>query len=669
MSPRDPEADFDANTADKPQRSDAGPHAGPAGARAPDEARSAIERRLRARVVELERARDELTDLVNSTQIATLLVDTRLTLRRFTPAVSRLLHVAETDIGRPLGALSPRFTDDALVDDVRRVLEQPRPVEKQVLTDDGAVFMRRVLPCRTSEGRVDGVVITFSDVTDHVRGEHELRRVNAQLETLVGTRTRALETTGAELRSTERRFEFLVEAVPELFAYVDTQQRYRFVNLRHETVMGLPRSALEGRRLDEVLSPEAYVCIRPHVEKALQGEETRYEIELPLELGPRWLRVTLSPARDESGRTNGFFALATDITELKQAEARLRASRDDVEAVLAAAADGVIVVDRRGRIDIFNPAAESLFGYRAAEVLGGSVKLLSAEAFQEDDDLVERLVDSGLPGLLGGPREFMGRRRDGTTFPAELYVGVVAGGRRFIGVVRDVSERRRAEEELRHGREALRALASQLLHAQESERRRVARELHDDVNQRLGMLAVELESMLAAAAPPLVARLDALRERVVHLSDDVHRLAYRLHVPLLDDLGLCVAVEQAVQEFAQLHQVRAVFRARGPQEYPPGVADGLYRILQECLSNVTRHAPGAPIDVRLMSCRAAWRLSVRDFGAGFDVADVRRHRRGLGLVSIEERARALGGVASIHARPGWGTRARVTIPQDDPARP
>jgi signal transduction histidine kinase len=213
--------------------------------------------------------------------------------------------------------------------------------------------------------------------------------------------------------------------------------------------------------------------------------------------------------------------------------------------------------------------------------------------------------------------------------------------------------------------ESLQVLAGRLIRVQEDERRTVARELHDGLNQALAMLRVELSIVLTRiplSSKSVRMQLTKIRDRVEQLSDEVRQISHRLHPAVLEHLGLVSALRSYCSEFSEYQRVQALFAHEGPTEpVPYQLAVCLYRIVQEALQNAVKHARANTVWVNL-NCRAReMKLSIADDGQGFDVAQARR-KSGLGLVSMEERARIVGGSLSINSRVGSGTRIEVVIP-------
>ncbi len=237
------------------------------------------------------------------------------------------------------------------------------------------------------------------------------------------------------------------------------------------------------------------------------------------------------------------------------------------------------------------------------------------------------------------------------------------------GASLDITARRQAEE-------AARSLSGRLIHAQEAERKRLARELHDDVNQSLALLAVELD--MSAQKPPATSsavseRMRDLSDQVKSLSSSVHRLSHELHPAKLEQLGLVPAVRGFCRELGAAHGITIEYEPHAvPRLVPDEIALCLYRIVQEALQNVIKHSGSAIAKVQLMPKENELCLIVSDQGCGFDPM-ITTDDGSLGLVSMRERVRLVGGQITVESRKGEGTRIAVQIPwsdgQDDPLAP
>jgi two-component system, NarL family, sensor kinase len=222
----------------------------------------------------------------------------------------------------------------------------------------------------------------------------------------------------------------------------------------------------------------------------------------------------------------------------------------------------------------------------------------------------------------------------------------------------DITERKRAQEEIQ-------ALAGRLLSAQEEERRWVARELHDDVTQRMAVLAIEtakLERGLSKAQQALRQRLRHLHEEIVTLSADVHGLSRKLHPSILEDLGLVDALASECFRLSEHGGLQVVFtNEHVPEGIPRHIALCLYRIAQEALHNILKYARAREVQVILTGKGDGLRLRLYDDGVGFDLTHARR-KGALGLASMRERLRLIDGRLTIRTRPGAGTHIDVWVP-------
>ncbi len=360
-------------------------------------------------------------------------------------------------------------------------------------------------------------------------------------------------------------------------------------------------------------------------------------------------------------------ALVSEITERMQAEQALRLSQGRLSGILDLAEDAIIVMRDDRSIALFNQGAVKLFGYDPDEILGESLDRLLPAWHKPDqsEPLAEPLVpsrDRDEPaGQTAQRRDVFGLKKDGSQFPVEASISTltVANKTTFTLILRDLTHRLRTEQELQ-------SLTTQLMTAQEEERRRISRELHDDINQRLALLGIELGRM--EAHPPSSvdhARLafQSLAQRLAAISDDVRRMAYRFHPSILDDLGLFAALKYLTDDFSHKTGIKTILvqeESAGP--LPRDVASCLYRIMQESLANVTKHANTTRVEVELTYDEQEVTLSIRDGGVGFDLEGVRARHLGLGLVNMRERVRSVQGRLDIQSQLGHGTHIVVHIP-------
>lgn len=483
--------------------------------------------------------------------------------------------------------------------------------------------------------------------------------------------------------------------------FLDNVQDYAFITFDLEVrVTGWSRGAerILGYEEDAALGMSGVVFFVP--EDVARGEHEK-ELTTARSTGraedERWHQRrdgtrfyasgVMTSLRDADGTLLGYSKVLRDLTARKLAEARIAESEERFRLFSENVSDYALVpVDTDGLVVGWNTGAARIFGYREQEILGRS-----NEVFFNAED-----VASGQPGRDLAHALFHGRhedarwmvRWDGSRFWSRWITtpmfdehGQLRG---FAKVIRDETAKKEAEEErelmlarerellrqqvqstgeaLGRTRDELRALTTSLLTAQEEERRRISRDLHDDIGQQL--TALEIGLRIAAERPPddPAARAGALRKlgaQVTTLLEQVRRLSHRLHPAILEDLGLAVALRRLVQDFEADRGQPVRFETRDvPDEIAAEIATAFYRIAQEALRNVARHAGDAAVSVVLVGGPGRLRMTVSDTGPGFD-PDVPRETRGLGLISMRERARLVGCHVDVHARPGRGTTITV----------
>ncbi len=374
--------------------------------------------------------------------------------------------------------------------------------------------------------------------------------------------------------------------------------------------------------------------------------------------------LTVSPIRDENGQITGASVIARDITQRKQAESALKESEARYRALFENTSDGIIVRDLEGNILMANRAMAELTGYRVSELIGMNIaQLLAPSSLERVHEKQARLLaERDRPSTERYELRLI--RKDGVQRIGEAITSLFEGQDGTICVlatVRDVTEQREA-------RENIRAYANQVLRAQEEERSRIARELHDEALQDLASLGLELDLLARddGRLPEETLRaLGKLRERVSAIMDGIRRFTKDLRPPMLDELGLAEALQWMVDEVnAQQKSLRVSFETSGtPVRLSPDKELLLFRIAQEALSNVRKHSGAAAATVSLVFAPEGVTLRVHDNGRGFRVPEVMggSARMGkLGLIGMHERARLLGGTLRIESEDGRGTTVTVT---------
>jgi PAS domain S-box-containing protein len=405
--------------------------------------------------------------------------------------------------------------------------------------------------------------------------------------------------------------------------------------------------------------------------------------------------LTVSPIRDSDGRIVGASKVARDITDREQSEhlrARLAAIVDSSDdAIVGAALDGVITS--------WNRAAERIFGYSAAEAVGQHIFLIiPADRRAEEMDVLARLRR----GEKIDHFETLRQTKDGRQIPISLTVspirdakGVIVGASK---VGRDITERTRAQEalkrahdeledrvrrrtaELLEANESLRSeieqrqsveqqraqLFGRLILAQEDERRRIARELHDQLGQQMTALRLTLETLknLSSESSPVRTQVEALQELARQLDQDIAFRVWELRPAMLEGLGLAAALTEYAGNWSKRFGIRAELHMTRPIDgrLPSQIETTIYRFAQEALNNVVKHAKADRVDIILEHTHEHLSLIVEDNGIGFNPSEAEAAVEGFGIIGMRERAALAGADFQIESAPGDGTTVILRVP-------
>jgi PAS domain S-box-containing protein len=346
----------------------------------------------------------------------------------------------------------------------------------------------------------------------------------------------------------------------------------------------------------------------------------------------------------------------------------LRDANDRYQQTIDSVMDAIVAVDESHNVILFNPAAERMFGLARQDVIGRPLSQLVPERARAAHVLhMDRFMCMrGESRAMVSNIEIKGLRADGTEFPIESTISqtLIEGKPQLTAVLRDITQRRRAEEDLREMNRQLRSLSASLQDVREQERTRIAMELHDDLGQQLTGLKLELSWLggrLKEGRQATSDEVGAMRHLLDAAIASVRRIATELRPLILDDLGFGEAVAWQTAEFAKRSKLDITLDLQAEALVKEDVlATALFRIVQESLTNVVRHSGATRVKVCLACEGSDLVLTVQDNGTG--ISPGARPGSGIGLVSMRERATALGGQLKIESVPGAGTTIEVTLP-------
>ena len=460
------------------------------------------------------------------------------------------------------------------------------------------------------------------------------------------------------IKESEKRYRRIVETTNEGVWLLDSTLHTSYVNRQLAGMLGYEPGEMVGRSVLDFYFPEDVEHKKQVLERRQHGLREQFEERLRRSDGSElWVRMAANPIAKDTGEFDGALAMVADITEHRRAEEALRKSEEKLSKIFRTSPTLINLTNARTHryLDV-NDAFERTTGYSREEVIGRTTVELGIWADpQRRGELLEQLQAEGRVRN----EEFRLRTKTG-----EIRTGLLSselieieGETYTVTAVADITERKRAEE-------ALASVSRRLIEAQEQERARIARELHDDIVQRLVMVNFGLEGLqhdhpdLPAAAG---SRIDKLREQTVKIVDDVQSLSHELHSSKLEVMGMGAAMRAFCREFSEHQKVEIDFETHDlPSSLSPNICLCLFRVLQEAVRNSTKHSGVRRFEVRSWGTPDEIHLTVKDSGAGFEI-EAARKGRGLGLISMEERLKLVNGTFSVESQPQGGTTIHASV--------
>ncbi|MFI5589736.1 PAS domain S-box protein [Amycolatopsis sp. NPDC051758] len=468
---------------------------------------------------------------------------------------------------------------------------------------------------------------------------------------------------GGPSPASEDRFGLLVRSVQDYAIFLlDPGGRISSWNAGAERIKGYAAGEIVGQHFSVFYPPEDLAAGKPARELEVAAEQGRLEDEgwRVRKDGSRfWANVVITALVDEQGRLRGFGKVTRDLTERRAAELALQESEERFRLLVQNVQDyGIFMLDRDGRISSWNAGAERIKGYAAGEIIGQHFSV-----FYPPEDVAAGKPARELEIAIDQGRledEGWRVRKDGTRFWANVVITALFDKEHrlhgFGKVTRDMTERRNAEQALRERRR----LVGHLVDAQEVERRRIAWDVHDESIQSMVAVGMRLQLLASRLPEPHASAVGGLDESVQAAIARLRGLVSRLRPPELDQRGLVEAVSGYVDEVAGRWGLAHSVRDELTAEPSPAAAITVYRICQEALSNVHKHARATRVDLTLSTVDNGTLVRITDDGVGTPGDDAGSGH--FGLVEMHERAEAAHGWLSVAGVPGDGTVVEFWLP-------
>jgi len=459
------------------------------------------------------------------------------------------------------------------------------------------------------------------------------------------------------LRASESKFRWLAETtLCGIFMY-RRDGTFCYFNPQVEAFTGYSSQELRSKTVWDLIHPDSKDLVRTRAEARWRGEAVpaRYQFKLVTKDGQaRWVDFTATPTVFEG--EPAILGTAFDITASKRQEQEAKEHTAFLRALIANSPFGILVGGMDHRVRFCNPAFERIFLYSEDEVVGKEPDELVGGPEDADAAEYSRRVKNGQTVHATALR----CRKDGSKVNVDFHAMPLIVGDAFVGCVaiyQDITER--VESEAKLG-----ALRDRLTRVQDDERARIARELHDDLGQRLALLTIQLSELLQASqdvAPSLAEQLETSRKLSEEICVEANLLSHRLHPSRLAHIGLTNALSRLCDEFVQQGSLGIDFHHDEIPELPSEVTTCLYRVAQEAIRNAEKHSGSRQVRVELAARSDSISLCVSDSGLGF-AATAADCSTGLGLVSMAERMRSVGGALSVQSEVNRGTRIEASVP-------
>lgn len=506
--------------------------------------------------------------------------------------------------------------------------------ERKVIRKDGTEILVEI----NAKLRYDGMIQSFiRDVTDRKKTEQAIKE-------------------------SEEKYRTLVEQAADAIALYDASGKILDVNTGSVNLLGYAKEELMKMYLSDVLTKEEIQAKPVQYDVLQKGESTVKQRMMRKKDGS----VVQTEVRSQQLPDGRFLSVIRDLSDRIKAQDLILKEKELSNEIIDSI-PGVFFLRTKDRFLRWNKQFEKITGYTAEEI----ARIEPVTPFYDDSDKesvnesLNKLFTDGSAVLEAAPRTKEGGK---TPFYFNARIITYEGQQCMICTGIDISDRKKAEQELEESYKAIRKLTEHLQNIREEERAHMAREIHDELGQQLTVLKMDISwinKKMGIQDEPVKARMKELLVMLDETVKSVRRISSELRPSLLDDLGLIAAMEWQLTEFEKRFEIKTHFKPDDTEiTLPESIKTGLFRIFQESLTNVARHAKAKKVTVSLKMENGSIVLSVADNGLGFDKQNS-IGKKTLGILGMQERTSMMGGTYEISGKPGKGTKIVVTIPLDD----
>jgi two-component system CheB/CheR fusion protein len=614
-----------------------------------------VNNQYKEKVEELAKINDDLDNLLSSTNIATLFIDSQLRIGRFTPATQKLLNLIPTDVGRPISDIRPKFTDGALMGDIKQVLDVLTSVECEISTENDSYYLRRIQPYRTSGNRIAGVVITFIDISQRKRAEEDTLR----LATVIRDSNDAVTLCNVDGKITAWN-----TGAQKMYGWSEQQ-------------------AMSMNVLDLVPKNERKNT-RQLLHSIVKGEVIHGTESLRVSKDGRVITVllTITPLFDSDGKVVSIASTEKDISQRIQAENKLRASEVSFRALVESAPDALVIVNGDGEIEVANSQAERLFGYSKTELVGMLVETLMPAIFAaKHAEHRQAFFTHPKVRLVGNGIEVFALTKNGEEIPIEVGLSTIDTdhGQVVSAAIRDIRQRKINDEALRTAKDEAESALS-------AKSRFLATASHD-LRQPLHSLTLLNKALLKSINQPEARKMLGIQgdslfsmARLLNSLLDISKLESGTVATQLSNFALHPMLEKLCAEFeaeANENGLELLLKANNKNivHSDPGL---LAQLLQNLLANAIRYTKAGKVCIATHQENKELKISISDTGVGIPAGQLshifdefhqldrnpqQRHGGlGLGLSIVQRIAALLNTQVEVISEMGRGSTFSISLP-------